>query len=148
MSDPKQDHESDVAIAAESRLDHESGADLQDANHKVGATPLIMGALEKLASATDQMAQQIGDRLDTATEQQISREQGMRQTLAEGLDAIGSPIGSRNDSRASSRRTMRSASTTSRSASRRRPRRSSNASARSAARSTARWRASARPRRR
>ena len=51
----------DVAIAAESNLDRE-GAEGGDGSD--GSVSLIMSALEKMASVTDQLAQQMNERLD------------------------------------------------------------------------------------
>ena len=73
MSDPKTDHETpaaDVAIAAQTTLDAAQAAEDVVATDEGGAEQihLIMGALEKLASATDQMAQQLSERLDVVRE--------------------------------------------------------------------------------
>jgi tetratricopeptide (TPR) repeat protein len=51
----------DVAIAAESNLERET---LERGNEPDQSVTLIMSALEKMASATDQLAQKMNDRLD------------------------------------------------------------------------------------
>src|SRR6056297_1380650 len=78
MTDSKhenENHETDVAIAAQTTLDAARAAripgdgDGSDPGSDGGEqVHLIMGALEKLASATDQMAQQLSERLDVVRE--------------------------------------------------------------------------------
>lgn len=107
--------ERDVVIAAQSTLDavkeaarelevasaeDSAGEELADAapapeesRESAQKIPLIMGALEKLASATDLMAQQLGDRLEEVRieltqDLQDARSSDLRHVLAERLETI------------------------------------------------------------
>lgn len=71
----------DVAIAAESNLDREGAA---RGDGPDGSVNLIMGALEKMASATDQLAQQMHDRLE-----EVERDLGETRKPEEGGNQPG-----------------------------------------------------------
>lgn len=107
--------ESTVAIAAQTTLDaaKEASKAVEPAEGSSRASgghgssrdgtdqiPLIMGALEKLASATDQMAQQLGDRLDEVRAEfsedlENARDQNLRSVFAAGFDAIHTQVDER-----------------------------------------------------
>ena len=72
----------DVAIAAESNLDRE-GAERGDGAE--GSVTLIMSALEKMAEATDQLAQQMNDRLE-----EVERDIDESKTSEEAHDQLSS----------------------------------------------------------
>ena len=77
-----------------------TGSNARPSREGADQIPLIMGALEKLASATDLMAQQLGERLDEVRAEftedlQSSRGGDLRPVLAEGLDAVVSQIDAR-----------------------------------------------------